>query len=399
MAGFVDKFKRMWDAPDDEYEYDEYGYADEGAEEDYKEEPVRNTKKERDLGGGNKVVNINATTNLQVGLFKPERFGEETRTIADELMKAHTVVLNLEDTNKDMARRILDFLSGVAYANRGKIKRVATNTYIIIPSNVDLTGDDYLMSLRTTVFTSDDDKQLIARLNNGIDLCLTRQKPYFMPFMSERKQALLVSKLKKAYFDNYLFFGGYDDSERKMLGLFFDEPSTSMFPICGIEFSFRKCDRLTHRDFLGSLMSLGIERETVGDILVEDGRAVVFVKAELSDYVKSQISKVGRVGVKVDDADLSKLPQGRGVEEKTFIVSSLRLDNIVAAVCKLSREKTKTVIMSDSVCVNFEETKNVSFNLKENDVFTIRGKGKFVLKGILGTTGKGRMRISVIHYK
>lgn len=60
------------------------------------------------------------------------------------LMKAHTVVLNLEDTNKDMARRILDFLSGVAYANRGKIKRVATNTYIIIPSNVDLTGDDLL---------------------------------------------------------------------------------------------------------------------------------------------------------------------------------------------------------------------------------------------------------------
>ena len=119
----------------------------------------------------------------------------------------------------------------------------------------------------------------------------------------------------------------------------------------------------------------------------------------MSDYVKSQISKVGRVGVKVDEADLSKLPQGRGVEEKTFIVSSLRLDNIVAAVCKLSREKTKTVIMSDSVCVNFEETKNVSFNLKENDVFTIRGKGKFVLKGILGTTGKGRMRISVIHYK
>ncbi len=249
------------------------------------------------------------------------------------------------------------------------------------------------------MFTSDDDKQLIAQLNDGIDLCLTRQKPYFMPFMSERKQALLLSELKKAYFDNYLFFGGYGNSERKMLGLFFDEPSESSFPISAIEFSFRKCDKLTHRDFLGSLMSLGIERETVGDILVEDGRAVVFVKTELSDYVKSQISKVGRIGVKVADADLSKLPQGRGFEEKTYIVSSLRLDNIVAAVCKLSREKTRTVIMSDSVCVNFEETKNVSLNLKEDDVFTIRGKGKFVLKSILGTTGKGRIRISVIHYK
>ncbi len=150
MAGIVDKFKRMWDAPDDEYEYDEYGYADE-EEDDYQEEPVRNTERVRTSDSGkNKVVSINATAKLQVGIFKPERFGEETRSIADELLKSHTVVLNLEDTNKDMARRILDFLSGVAFANNGKIKRVATNTYIIIPSNVDLTGDDLLDELENS---------------------------------------------------------------------------------------------------------------------------------------------------------------------------------------------------------------------------------------------------------
>ena len=150
MAGIVDKFKRMWDAPDDEYEYDEYGYADEGDDGYEEEQPVRERERDREVGGRNKVVNINATAKLQVGIFKPERFGEETRSIADELMKTHTVVLNLEDTNKDMARRILDFLSGVAYANRGKIKRVATNTYIIIPSNVDLTGDDLLDELENS---------------------------------------------------------------------------------------------------------------------------------------------------------------------------------------------------------------------------------------------------------
>lgn len=154
MAGIVDKFKRMWDAPDDEYEYDEYGYADEGDDGYEEEQPVRerdrDRERDREVGGRNKVVNINATAKLQVGIFKPERFGEETRSIADELMKTHTVVLNLEDTNKDMARRILDFLSGVAYANRGKIKRVATNTYIIIPSNVDLTGDDLLDELENS---------------------------------------------------------------------------------------------------------------------------------------------------------------------------------------------------------------------------------------------------------
>lgn len=154
MAGIVDKFKRMWDAPDDEYQYDEYGYADEGDDGYEEEQPARERERERErdreVGGRNKVVNINATAKLQVGIFKPERFGEETRSIADELMKTHTVVLNLEDTNKDMARRILDFLSGVAYANRGKIKRVATNTYIIIPSNVDLTGDDLLDELENS---------------------------------------------------------------------------------------------------------------------------------------------------------------------------------------------------------------------------------------------------------
>lgn len=153
MAGIVDKFKRMWDAPDDEYEYDEYGYADE-EEADYEEEAPRERERERQTASSgssrNKVVNINATAKLQVGIFKPERFGEETRAIADELTQTHTVVLNLEDTNKEMARRILDFLSGVAYANKGKIKRVASNTYIIIPSNVDLTGDDLLDELENS---------------------------------------------------------------------------------------------------------------------------------------------------------------------------------------------------------------------------------------------------------
>ena len=150
MAGIVDKFKRMWDAPDDEYEYDEYGYSDEGEEEAFNESAPRERERDRQSSYGSsrsKVVNINATAKLQVGIFKPERFGEETRSIAIELMKTHTVVLNLEDTNKDMARRILDFLSGVAFANDGKIKRVATNTYIIIPANVDLTGDDLLDEL------------------------------------------------------------------------------------------------------------------------------------------------------------------------------------------------------------------------------------------------------------
>ena len=88
----------------------------------------------------NKVVNIHATTQLKVVLVKPERF-ENASEIADHLKEKRTVVLNLESTNKDVARRLIDFLSGVAYAGEGKIKKVSANTYIITPYHVDIMGD------------------------------------------------------------------------------------------------------------------------------------------------------------------------------------------------------------------------------------------------------------------
>ena len=88
----------------------------------------------------NKVVNINTTTQLRGVLVKPERFADAS-TIADHLNAKRTVVLNLESTNKEISRRLVDFLSGVAYANNGEIKRVAAATYIITPFNVDIVGD------------------------------------------------------------------------------------------------------------------------------------------------------------------------------------------------------------------------------------------------------------------
>ena len=119
-------------------------YEDEDEEYDDFEEPVRqNAFEDRKLkveDRRNKVVNIHATTQLKVVLVKPERF-ENASEIADHLKDKRTVVLNLESTNKDIARRLIDFLSGVAYAGEGKIKKVAANTYIITPYHVDIEGD------------------------------------------------------------------------------------------------------------------------------------------------------------------------------------------------------------------------------------------------------------------
>ena len=146
--GFLDELKRLThpyeDEMEDDYDEDEDVYEDEEEPEDVeptpppREEPSRRREREyqepprRNSGG--KVVNIH------VVLVKPERY-ENASEIADHLRDKRTVVLNLEKTQKDVARRLLDFLSGVAYAQEGKIKKVALQTYIVTPYNVDIMGD------------------------------------------------------------------------------------------------------------------------------------------------------------------------------------------------------------------------------------------------------------------
>ena len=129
--GFINELKRLARPYEDEME------------DDFEEEfdmPRNAGPRANELERRNKVVNIHTTTQLQVVLVKPERF-ENASEIADHLRDKRTVVLNLEQTNKDVARRLVDFLSGVTYAQDGKIKKVANSTFIITPYNVDILGD------------------------------------------------------------------------------------------------------------------------------------------------------------------------------------------------------------------------------------------------------------------
>ena len=148
--GFLDELKRLAhpyeEDVDDEYddyddEIDDYDEPVKKERRDFRESSSSYRDRDRDFDRRNdKVVNIHTTTQLQVVLVKPERF-DNASEVADHLRDKRTVVLNLESTNKDVARRLLDFLSGVAYANEGKIKKVALSTYIITPFNVEIQGD------------------------------------------------------------------------------------------------------------------------------------------------------------------------------------------------------------------------------------------------------------------
>ena len=134
--GFIDAIGKFINGNEDEYG-DEAVSMVSKKDEDEEIIPARSSTTTR---SANKVVSINATAQLQVVLVKPERF-DDASSIADHLNAKRTVVLNLESTNKEVSRRLVDFLSGVAYANNGQIKRVANSTFMITPYNVDLMGD------------------------------------------------------------------------------------------------------------------------------------------------------------------------------------------------------------------------------------------------------------------
>lgn len=152
--GLLDELKRLARPYEDEDEddFDEFepaGRSDARRERSSRSERVDRSERAERMDStypgeaerrGNKVVNIHTTTQLQVVLVKPDRY-ENASEIADHLREKRTVVLNLESTNKDIARRLLDFLAGVTYAHGGKIKKVALSTYIITPYNVDILGD------------------------------------------------------------------------------------------------------------------------------------------------------------------------------------------------------------------------------------------------------------------
>jgi RNA-binding protein YlmH len=156
---------------------------------------------------------------------------------------------------------------------------------------------------------------------------------------------------------------------------------------------------LSHRDFLGALLSLNIKRETIGDILVGDSNAVVFVTNTVAPLILSEITKIGRVGVKVSDSVLDVLPIREEFEDIFGTVSSLRLDSVVSVMTGLSREKASEIILAKRVSLNHFECTSVSKTLKQADVISIRGYGRFILNEASGLTKKGRIKVNIKKYK
>lgn len=247
--------------------------------------------------------------------------------------------------------------------------------------------------MKYTHLTEKQDKAFAAHIS---DLFLSAQKnntTRFSGFLDMHQLVLARQIAESSGYCNYLFSAGYPDGERAVLGVFPPYGTEESFPIVPITLRFRKEDSIGHRDVLGSLMGLEITREAIGDILIGDGIAVIFVANTVAPIVLNELKKVGRCGVKLTEEMPESLPPLHKYLDIFAVVSSLRLDCIVAAMTGMSRDKSSQTIKSQLVFVNGATEYEPSCKISEGDVVSIRGFGKFLFANVVKTTKKDRLQI------
>ena len=250
-----------------------------------------------------------------------------------------------------------------------------------------------------------DDRILLARILDRAEQAESRNVPAATDFLSPQQQISACELLRMAGIpeSRYLFFGGYDGAERKLILFLPDwleaEDAAEQSPVRCLRAAFRAEESLSHRDFLGSLMGMGIVREKVGDILVTTGSADIVVLDSVADFLRQSWDAAGRVKLTVTEIPAAHLhiPEVK-CQEVRDTVSSLRLDALVSTGFKMARGKAGELIASGRVQVNWRECTKPDKILNAGDTVSARGFGKFELTQVGGTTRKGRTSVVLKRY-
>lgn len=250
-------------------------------------------------------------------------------------------------------------------------------------------------------FKEGEDRLSAARVYDRMELSQKIFAPAFTAFM-DPYSAHGIKALLCGFGCDILVYGGYEESERVMLGFFpeFSESDSSLFPITPIEISYNsKYSRtLTHRDFLGSVLGLGITREKTGDIITEEGRAVAFVDSEVADYIAVNLERVGHTKVNVRLLS-SFTPKPSEAQEKRITLPSLRLDALLGGALNISRGRASELIKGEKVYINWKKMTSPSHGVAEGDIVTLRGMGRVRINEVIGMTKKDRVLINVSVFK
>lgn len=257
-------------------------------------------------------------------------------------------------------------------------------------------------------YKKQEDKILIAQILDKIEFSKQREKLEYTDFLDMYQLALVKNFMRKNDFENYVLYGGFEDSERKVLIIYPERYNMSMIEknyskiirAIRIELNEEDKGKFSHRNYLGGIVKLGMKREKVGDIIVADDGADILVKEEIAESLKQVLGTLTRFeNARIDIVELDNLKkQEIKLEELNIIVPSLRLDNFVSDLAKTSRNKAVQIIDSERVFINGQNETKPSKQVKMGDVITIRGKGRFVVKEISGTTRSGRNVVKIEKY-
>lgn len=248
-----------------------------------------------------------------------------------------------------------------------------------------------------------EEEEIKRRILDLANRCYQQNQYTFSGFLNAGEQAVLYEMEREIAFVPWKLFGGSPDCERKMLRfgseeqLGYEEP----FPICCLiakPLIKKFADDLNHRDFLGALMNLGIERDVLGDIIVKDHIGYIFCGDAMAEYLQEHLDRVKHTSISCQITKDSPAAAAPEFAEEELVVSSNRCDAVVAKIYKLSRNQSIELFRTKKVFVNGRQYENNSGILKEGDIVSVRGFGKFIFSGFLMQTKKGRIRIGIKKY-
>jgi RNA-binding protein YlmH len=252
------------------------------------------------------------------------------------------------------------------------------------------------------MYTEERDSQLVARLKEQAARAMEANEPQYTKFLDPREQKLAAAAAKEQGCDA-AFFGTEEPMERRVCAfdgrLWLDSDERSYdWPVLAVEILWNsKFESLSHRDVLGALLALGISRESLGDIYVGEGRAVLFALEGMAQYICANMEKAGRAAVKctVVQSGFSDLPQA-ATRQIRDSVQSLRLDAVVAASYNLSREEAARAVRSGLVKLNFEEETRTDHAVEVGALLSLKGMGRARLVSASGQTRRSGRTIVLI---
>lgn len=259
-------------------------------------------------------------------------------------------------------------------------------------------------------YANEEDRLLASKLLDKIEFVEKRNTVENTEFLDMRQRQLLEKLLRDIKVDNYVSYGGYKTAERTAIIIYPDKLEeifknnlfdyNTIFSVIKITLPNELKGMYSHRNYLGAVIKIGMRREKVGDIITSKDGAELIVLKESEKYIREGLQALTRFSkAEFETINLSDL---KVEEPKTAIVKviipSMRIDSILSEIIRTSRAKALNVIKEERVFVNHELVFKGSKEVKENDIITVRGKGRFKVKGIVNNTRKGNLVLEVEKY-